>query len=148
MGKKKDIDGFVVTLGGDKVVIRLSIVSCRYAEKYHSELVDLEILKQGLSSPATFAKLVWVGLLHADKTVQEDHILEMLLLESNANKEKIIIATGKAILEVIEEMKLFGEGATEAVESQEATTNGAVETTTPKTAHSGGIKDSSISVTS
>jgi len=103
-------DAHPITLGGKKHFLRISTRSLRYAKKYHNEHVDISTLQDGLRDPSLFAQLVWVGLLHEDKTLKEDDVYDLMDKETAANVKKIQLAAGGALMEAIEEMKNFGEG--------------------------------------
>ena len=68
-----------------------------------------------MTDPALFAMMVWVGLLHEDKKLEEDSVYELMLLEKTENVHKILHAAGGALMEAIEEVKAFGEGAAAAM---------------------------------
>ena len=126
-------DAHPIRLGGERKFLRISTISLRYARKYHDERVDLSILNDAMTDPALFAMMVWVGLLHEDKELEEDSIYELMLLEKTENMHKILKAAGGALLEAIEEVKAFGEGAAaempEDLIESETPENGQKETT-------------------
>ena len=113
--QKEYHDAHPIQLGGERRFLRISTISLRYARKYHDERVDLSVLEQAMTDPALFAMMVWVGLLHEDKRLEEDSVYELMLTEKTENVHKILTAAGGALMEAIEEVKAFGEGAAAAM---------------------------------
>lgn len=144
--QKEYHDAHPIKLGGERRFLRISTISLRYARKYHDERVDLSILNDAMTDPALFAMMVWVGLLHEDKKLEEDSIYELILLEKKENVHKILKAAGGALMEAIEEVKAFGEGAAaempEDLSGSKTPENGQKEKVNPKApTTSGGTRE-------